>query len=490
YEDKTHRSQRTIEVRCPAAISDETAQRAQQLALDAFNALGCLDCCRVDMRMDGDGQLSILEVNSLPSLGEHGSYVAAAAAVGLDFAGLVNRLVEVASARYFGTPHPPQLPKGTADVPARIFGFLTQRRDEMESELRDWIHRPSRTQDPVGKERAVEELHRRLAGLGLRRREDLTNERVAWTWETTRGLEGGTLFVGHLDVPVDLQAIHQGFRRDPEWLHGEGIGTSRAPLVCFESALRALRHARRLRQLPLGVLYYLDEGADCRYSAETIRRAAGLASRVLVLRPGGTGDTIITRRRGRSTYKLEIQGSPHRPGQRGKRVDVMQWASARFADLAALTSSSDRLSVSVTHVHTYAYPMLLPHFVSATVLITYRDPRAAARIEERMRSLLGRDGFSWRLNLVSARPAMGEGRASLRLARDLVRTAEEWGIPIRKDSSLLPSAAGLVGSRIGAICGIGPVARDLYTPQEAVLRLSLLQRALLLAQFLARESGG
>ncbi len=36
---------------------------------------GCCDCARVDMRLDKQGKLYILEINSLPSLGEHGSYL-------------------------------------------------------------------------------------------------------------------------------------------------------------------------------------------------------------------------------------------------------------------------------------------------------------------------------------------------------------------------------------------------------------------------------
>jgi len=56
------------------------------------------------MRLDSEGNFYILEINSLPSLGEHGSYTIAAKEMGLDFPDLVNSMVETASARYFGTP--------------------------------------------------------------------------------------------------------------------------------------------------------------------------------------------------------------------------------------------------------------------------------------------------------------------------------------------------------------------------------------------------
>ncbi|MCG6923354.1 MAG: ATP-grasp domain-containing protein, partial [Acidobacteria bacterium] len=103
YEDKTGKSGRTIRPICPAPLGEALTRRAQEIAIGAFQALGLNDCARVDMRLDGDDKLYILETNSLPSLGEHGSYLVGAAQVGLDFGAFVNRLVEVASARYFGT---------------------------------------------------------------------------------------------------------------------------------------------------------------------------------------------------------------------------------------------------------------------------------------------------------------------------------------------------------------------------------------------------
>jgi D-alanine-D-alanine ligase len=102
YEDKTHRSGRTIGMLCPAPIGEELTARVQDLARRAFSAVGLLDCCRVDMRIAEDGGVWVLETNSLPSLGEHGSYVEAALKAGFTFNGLVNRILEVAEQRYFG----------------------------------------------------------------------------------------------------------------------------------------------------------------------------------------------------------------------------------------------------------------------------------------------------------------------------------------------------------------------------------------------------
>jgi len=82
---------------------------------------------------------------------------------------------------------------------------------------------------------------------------------------------------------------------------------------------------------------------------------------------------------------------------------------------------------------------------------------------------------------------MKERRNNLGLARSLAAVAQKWEIPLAQESSVWPSVGGLVPPRIPVVCGAGPVSKDLYTPQEAVNRASLIQRTLLIAQFLAKD---
>ena len=489
HEDKTGQSGRTVSHRCPAPLGETLHGAAQELAKHAFAALGCCDCARVDMRLGTAGNLYILEVNSLPSLGEHGSYLVGAAEAGLDFAAVVNRLVEVASARYFGTPEPPRLDGRFQDRPAQVFSYITQRRDELERRLKEWTDLSSHTHDPVGVREAVHRVGRALRDLGLRPVPDFTDERVTWTWETSPGFEGGTLFVGHLDVPADAGSPAQMFRREPEWLYGDGIGSSRAPLVMLEFALRALRSTRQLRRLALGVLYYTDEGRDAVYSSEIIGAAAGKARRVLVLRPGNVGDSMITQRRGQRRYRFRVVGESLRPGKPTSKPEVLRWAWSRLEEFSQLTSREKRLSVSTVEVKTEARPMRTPHRVTATVLVTYPDASAADDLEDRMRASLGKKGPRWELDKTSDRPPMKERRSTLQLAKQLAQVAKEWEIPSRRESSVWPSVAGSVPAKTACLCGIGPVARDLGTSHEAVQRISLVQRTLLLAEFLARGGG-
>jgi D-alanine-D-alanine ligase len=347
----------------------------------------------------------------------------------------------------------------------------------------------SRTDDPTGLYSAQERLSKFFGNMGMTPVDELSDPRVAWTWQTKAKLDKGTLLIGHLDVPMSPSQASVTFRRDPEWLYGEGVGVSRAPLVSMQYALRALRNIRALRRVPLGVLYYADEGRDCRYSGELIARAASRASRVLVLRPGNLEQHLVNQRRGWRKYQLTVSGNPRRLGQVYKRIPTLQWVTSCLDEFTALTRREQRLAVACSDLKSMAFPGLLPHRVTATILVSYLDPKKADTCENAMRKLLKSGTHQWTLELVSDRPPMKKSRRNDRLVKDLKTVAGKWEIPLDHETSLYPSVAGLVPAKGAATCGVGPVARDLVTPHESVLRLSLMQRTLLLAQYLSTQAG-
>jgi D-alanine-D-alanine ligase len=83
----------------PADLTAEQTARAQDLALRVHRALKLETYSRVDFRMDGDGGLWCLEVNTLPGLTAASLLPRAAAAVGIGFAELCERICRAALAR-------------------------------------------------------------------------------------------------------------------------------------------------------------------------------------------------------------------------------------------------------------------------------------------------------------------------------------------------------------------------------------------------------
>jgi len=83
----------------PAPLADEARQRAQELAIQAHQCLGCRDLSRVDLMMDERGQFWVLEVNTVPGFTETSLVPKAARAAGTSFEELCGLLVRRAWAR-------------------------------------------------------------------------------------------------------------------------------------------------------------------------------------------------------------------------------------------------------------------------------------------------------------------------------------------------------------------------------------------------------
>jgi D-alanine-D-alanine ligase len=484
YEDKTRVSGREVGVMCPAKLDEKLTAKAQDIAVKAFNALGCFDCARVDMRMDKDGNLYILEINSLPSMGEHGSYVAAAEAMGMNFAALVNRLVEVASARYFATPLPPDLAEKSNDPSTQVFNYISKHRDKLEKRLAKWCSHSSRTSDIVGRIHVINDIKKLFDELFLKPVTELTNDKVVWTWESKAGMINGILLLCQIDIPFDLREQFQAYRHDPEWIYSEGIGSVWGPLTMLEFTLKSLRSIRKLRKLPLGVLFYGDEGLDCRYSSDLIKKATDQVSEVIVLRPGNLGGKVVTDRRGQRKYLLLAEGSPHRLGKITKSQEVIRWTGQKIEELAKLSNRRERVALSAQKIETDAYPMLLPHRVQATLISSYAKIKSGDELEEKMKNILSEGKIKWSLECVSNRPPMKVKKKHNVQLEELQNIAKQWDIPFESESSLWPSVGGIVRQGIPVMCGVGPCVRDLYTSRECIERVSLIQRTLLLSQYL------
>jgi D-alanine-D-alanine ligase len=83
----------------PADLPAETSLRVQELGLKVHEALKLDDYSRVDFRMDKDGGLWCLEVNTLPGLSSGSLLPRSARASGIDFASLCERICQAALKR-------------------------------------------------------------------------------------------------------------------------------------------------------------------------------------------------------------------------------------------------------------------------------------------------------------------------------------------------------------------------------------------------------
>jgi len=89
---------------CPANIPQNLEKRIKQIATKTFKVLNCRDVCRIDMRLDQNGEPHILEVNPLPGMipdpDAHSCLPEAARAAGFTYDQLICTILWQALKRY------------------------------------------------------------------------------------------------------------------------------------------------------------------------------------------------------------------------------------------------------------------------------------------------------------------------------------------------------------------------------------------------------
>lgn len=88
---------------CPARIDDGLRTAIEQVTLRAYNAIGCRDWSRIDVRLDGAGVPNVVEINPLPGIlpnpEENSCLPKAAAAAGIGYDELIQSCVLAAAKR-------------------------------------------------------------------------------------------------------------------------------------------------------------------------------------------------------------------------------------------------------------------------------------------------------------------------------------------------------------------------------------------------------
>ena len=79
---------------CPAPIPPAWEQRVGQAALTVYHALGLSVYSRADFIVDQEGTPWFLEINTLPGMTPTSLVPQEAAAVGIDYASLCQRIIE------------------------------------------------------------------------------------------------------------------------------------------------------------------------------------------------------------------------------------------------------------------------------------------------------------------------------------------------------------------------------------------------------------
>jgi D-alanine-D-alanine ligase len=482
-DDKKHKPKKKV---CPANIPEELADRMQKLSIEAFKALNLRDFSRVDIRLDEDNNIYLLEINSMASLGESGSYSTAAKVAGYDFGSLVNKMLDVASVRYF-TNTLPQNGHSQANTKAnqtnRMRTFIKTRQQRIEKLLKEMVDTDTYVRNVEGVNYCSGLISAELSQLGF-------------TQEIYPQLEVGNIlyFTNSFTQEVDyliIQAIdtriklarHENYHEQEQYIEGTGIWENKGGIAILIAALQALKFSRNLKKLNIGILLVTDSSIDGRYSKAIIQQKSELAHTVLSLSGSSKNGGLILSRSGSALYRLETKMLKNNDPE-----NVSNTAMNFNKTLTAITaiSQNDNQNIIAPYDIQFKSNIFKKYaYGSAGISVRFNSPEVLEEIEKKIKKILTTQKrskiFQVKVEGGVKRPALSVTDKSAKLYHSIGHLAKQIDVRITKEHRWSSADICHIKKDMPIIDGLGPVGEYLPSDNERIIRHSLIERALLLA---------
>jgi D-alanine-D-alanine ligase len=75
-------------------LSDAALNEINDISLNAYNALGCIGCARVDLLQDREGVFYVIEINTVPGMTSHSCVPKSGSFIGLSYKDIVKKIID------------------------------------------------------------------------------------------------------------------------------------------------------------------------------------------------------------------------------------------------------------------------------------------------------------------------------------------------------------------------------------------------------------
>lgn len=472
---------------CPPNISEELMLEMKRLARESFHVLGIQDFARIDLRMDAEGNLYILELNSMASLGLTGSYFFSAQVAGYTYESLVNRMFDVAAVRYFGQDYSQnsfESDELTENQPLRVRlrSYIRSNLTTME----DFLDRIVQINSYVHNTESVNSLGVLISGrmkqLGFNRKVyPMTEVGNVLHFSNHENEENDILILGHLDTVYSYQDFVP-LREERGRYFGSGVAESKGGLTTLLMALQALRFSRRLKNVKCSVLLISDDTLGGRYSRATVTALSNKSKYVVGLKNGGKSGGIVTSSAGRADYTIEM--SNIKDADQKNIANIIHAVSQKIIALQKLNSIENGIDVNPTLLEARTLYGLTPDYAKIVIDTHFTSPEQGEVLDAEIRKICRRrSGAKYQISVRKGlyRQPLKETEISHRFfekVQTIAMRLETKVSPIHRSTS---SAACYVSNDIPVLEGLGPAGGNTRSPNEYILRDNLIDRATLLA---------
>ncbi len=296
------------------------------------------------------------------------------------------------------------------------------------------------------------------------------------------------LLVGHMDTVFPPKLGFNWYKREAGKVYGPGVIDMKGGLVVAISVIKAFHKLGILHKMPVALLCNSDEETGSKTSVQLIKEEAVKSFAALVFECGGLNGEIVTGRKGRAGYEIEVKGRAGHAAFAGtdKSSAILELAH-KIIVLEALNDSEKQFVLNVGVVKGGVGPNTVSEQAKCLVdtrFLTVEDFHNSRAIIEKITFECATPRTSARLHLDSFAAPMEQSSQNRELFQQIKEIADELGLQVREELRSGVSDANTVAiSGVPVIDGLGPIGDCDHSDREYMIEKSLLERTLLAALF-------
>jgi len=290
------------------------------------------------------------------------------------------------------------------------------------------------------------------------------------------------LLVGHMDTVFPADNNFTSYREDDLKAYGPGVCDMKGGLVTAVYLLKALQSRELLRRIPIVLICNSDEEIGSPNSADLIKSFAEKSCCALVFECGGTAGEIVTGRKGKCGYRLEVHGKAGHAGffnRSGKASAILELAHKTIL-LEQLNDAQKEMVLNVGRIEAGIAPNVVAEFGCAAIdtrFLTNEDGIFLKNSIEQIAAKSTIAGTTSSVTRTNSRVPMEESQGNLALYDIFRRQAALLDIPLKREiRSGVSDANTAAECGIPVIDGLGPIGELDHSEDEYIVKGSLVPR--------------
>lgn len=374
-----------------------------------------------------------------------------------------------------------------------LISYIDRHRADLFDFLEKLVLQPSYTFDKDGVDTVgktiIDELTPCQMVLDISEETDMGNHLVF----RSRAMASGSpslLLVGHMDTVYPPESQFNWFRAQNGKVFGPGVIDMKGGLAAAVYALKALYSCDLLRTIPITFICNSDEEKGSPTSRDLIIREAEKAAMALVFECGGPNGEIVTGRKGKRGYTIEVLGEAGHAAFAGdgKSSAILELAQ-KTIELEKLNNPENQLVVNVGVVSGGIGANTIAEKAEAQIDTRFVNHHDGYYSRARINDIVSQchvPGTRAKMRVTSEREPMEQTARNHRLFRHIQREAEQLHIDIKEEfRSGVSDANTIATTGTPVVDGLGPIGGCDHSDKEYMVQQSLPERTVLAAVSIA-----